>query len=89
MIKISFETISLFLEKYYKLILGIIFILLLCLNVFIYYKYVYLADKMEANATIESVSVNEEVLNKVLEEIDFREKTLMRVETNKYFDPFN
>ena len=87
--KISIEKTNFFLKKYYRLILGIIFILLLCLNVFVYYKYVYLATKAEISVTVERASVNEKILNEVLEEIDIREKTLIRIETNKYFDPFN
>jgi len=87
--EISFEKINLFLEKYYKLILGAIFVLLLCLNAFIYYNYVYLATKAEVSATVESVSIDEEVLSKVLGEIRIKEKALIRIETDKYFDPFN
>ncbi len=87
--KISIEKTNFFLKKYYRLILGIIFILLLCLNVFVYYKYVYLAAKAEIRVTIKKASINEKILNEVLEEIDIREKTLIRIETNKYLDPFN
>lgn len=87
--EISFEKINSFLGKYYKLILGAILVLLFCLNAFVYYNYVYLATKTEISATIESVIVNEDVLNKVLEEIRIKEEALIRIETDRYFDPFN
>ena len=87
--EISFEKINSFLEKYYKLMLGLTLVMLLCLNAFIYYNYVYLATKAEISATIEIVSVDENVLNKVLEEIKIKEESLIRIETNKYADPFN
>lgn len=87
--EILIEKINSFLEKYYRFILAAIFVLLLCLNIFVYYKYVFLAGGAEINNATKGVSVNEEVLNSVLGEIDIREKTLIRIETSEYFDPFN
>lgn len=87
--EISFKKINSFLGKYYKWILGVILVLLFCFNAFIYYNYVYLATKADISATVEKVSVNEEVLNKVLEEIRIKEEALVRIETETYFDPFN
>lgn len=87
--EILFKKINSFLEKYYKWILGLILVLLLFFNAFIYYNYVYLATKTEVSATVEKISVNEKVLNKVLEEIRIKEEALIRIETETYFDPFN
>ena len=89
MTKNLIENTRIFLEKYYSWILGAVLILLLLCNAFVYYKYVYSATTAEINLTIEKTTVNKEMLNKVLEEIENREKTLIRVQTSKYADPFN
>ena len=86
--KISFKKIHNFFKKYYPWILGIIFILLISLDVFIYYQYVYLTMKARPEITDEGMVINQEILQEVLNNLDKREETLFRVKTTQYADPF-
>lgn len=78
-----------FLKKHYSIILGIIFALLLCLNAFIYYQYVYSVTKIQTKPVIEKVIINQEIFDKILSDIDEREETLLQAKTKHYTDPFN
>lgn len=86
---IPFKKIYVFLEKYLKLILGAVFVLVLILNAFIYYQYVYLIMQVQPEPVIEKVLVDHETLKKVLADVMMREDNLSRVRAIKYFDPFN
>jgi cell division protein YceG involved in septum cleavage len=88
-IKISPTKISNFLKKHYYWILGVIFFLLLCLNAFIYYQYVYLTVNTQPEAINREVAIDEETLNKIMENIGEREENLSRVRTTKYSNPFD
>jgi cell division protein YceG involved in septum cleavage len=88
-IKISPTKISNFLKKHYYWILGVIFFLLLCLNAFIYYQYVYLTVNTQPEAINREVAIDEETLNKIMENISEREENLSRVRTTKYSNPFD
>jgi len=83
------ETIYVFLSKYYRVILGVIFVLLLVFNVFISYKYVYLTMKVQPEPDIERVSIDQGLLENVLADLEEREDVLRRVKTSSYPDPFN
>jgi DNA-directed RNA polymerase subunit H (RpoH/RPB5) len=63
--------------------------LLLCWNALIYYQYVYLTTQVQPEPVIEKITVDQETLQKVLENLTIREENLSRVKTKKYFDPFN
>lgn len=78
-----------FLKKYYFYILGVIFIILICFNFYVYYKYVYLLTDIEIGIINDEVKIDQETLQNVLDNIILRENNLDRVRTNKYFDPFN
>jgi|GEM_PF-1363491 len=88
-INLSLERISSFLKKYHFFILGIIFILLLCFNAFIYYQYVYVATNMNVDPVDDRIVVDEDVLKKVIESIDERKDNLIRVKTESYSTPFD
>lgn len=77
-----------FLKKYYRVILGIILALLICFNVFVYYQYVYLIIKSQDRPSLEKVTINQEILEEVLNNLEIREETLWRVEHTHYADPF-
>jgi len=82
------EKIHYFLEKYYRLILGIFFALLICLNMLIYYQFVYLVMKARPDLTSEEVTIDQENLGKVLDNLDQRQENLKRIEHASYPDPF-
>jgi hypothetical protein len=88
-IKISLEKIANFIKKKYQWILGVIFVLMLCLSIFIYYQYVYLVIKAQPEIIAEKVMLDYENLDKFLKNIDTRQENLSRVQVTKYFDPFN
>jgi len=89
MVKITFKKAHNFLKKYYFHILSIVFIILISFNFFIYYKYVYLLTNVEIETINEEVKIDQQTLQNVLDNINIREDNLNRVQTNKYFDPFN
>ncbi len=78
-----------YLKKYYLWIIGVIFISLLFLNIFIYYQYIYLVMKNQPELINQEININEEVLQKVRENIDKREENLFRVRKTEYYNPFN
>lgn len=78
-----------FLKKHYPIILVIVFALLICLNVLVYYQYVYLVMNMQTKPIIEKTSINQEILGKVLNDIDNREEALHRIKTTQYYSPFD
>jgi len=86
--KPSLTAVYNFLKKHYVVILGIIFALLLCLNFLIYYQYVYLTMKAQPEPTDEKVVIDQETLEKVLDNLDVRLKNLVRVRLTSYSDPF-
>ncbi len=86
--KPSLTAVYIFLKKYHLMILGIIFGLLICLNLLIYYQYVYLTMKVQPEPIIEKVVVDQETLEKVLNNLDIRLKNLVRVRLTNYADPF-
>lgn len=89
MIKFLPKKIFDYLKKYYLWIIGIIFILLISINIFIYYQYVYLTMKTPPELANEEIVINEKIFQKVQENIEKREDTLSRVEETKYYNPFN
>jgi len=86
--KPSLTAVYSFLRKNYLVILGIIFGLLICLNILIYYQYVYLTVKAQLEPTIEKVVIDQETLEKVLNNLDIRLKNLVRIRLTNYADPF-
>lgn len=70
-------------------VIGIIFVLLISINIFIYYQYVYLTMKTQPELANEEILINEEIFQKVQDNIEKRENTLSRVEETKYYNPFN
>ena len=86
--KPSLTAVYNFLRKYYIVILGIIFGLLICFNLLIYYQYVYLTVKVQPESTIEKVVIDQETLEKVLSNLDARLENLVRVRLTNYADPF-
>ena len=78
-----------FLKKYYQFILGIIFILSLILNGFIYYQYVYLVINSKPQVKVEQIMLNQKNLESFLTNIETREENLERVRAGQYFNPFN
>ncbi|MFH0906996.1 MAG: hypothetical protein ABIC36_03040 [bacterium] len=85
---ISIHVIHKFLKKNYFLILGIVFIVLFCFYVFVYYKYVYSIINIQIETDIEEVSINQDMLKEVLDNLEMRQENLLRVETIQYPDPF-
>lgn len=86
--KINLEKINYFLKRYYCWILGIAFALLICLNILIYYQHVYLTIETEPELTLKKVTIDQEGLEKILDNLDKRQKNLERVEKTDYKDPF-
>jgi len=86
--KLSLTAAYNFLRKHYLVILGIIFGLLICLNLLIYYQYVYLTMKAQPEPTIEKVVIDQKTLEKVLNNLDIRLKNLVRIRLTNYSDPF-
>jgi len=84
-----FEKTHSFLKKYRFYILGIIFIILISFNFYIYYKFVYLLTDIEIEAIADEIEIDQQTLQNVLNNINIREDNLKRIQTNKYFDPFN
>ena len=78
--KFPFEKIYKFLKKYYIWLLLLIFLILLSLNGFIYYKYIY---------SVVEVEISKKELEGVLNELEERQETLDRVKSNSYYSPFN
>jgi len=89
MIKFLPKKIVDFLKKKCPWIIGIIFVLLISINIFIYYQYVYLTMKIQPELTNEEISINEEIFKKVQEDIKKRVNTLSRVKRTEYRNPFN
>lgn len=88
-ILIPFKQIYNFLNKYISRILVIFFVLLLILNAFVYYQYMYLVIKIDPEPVVKKTYINQETLERVLDDIYIREENLLRVQTSEYFDPFN
>ncbi|OGZ35315.1 MAG: hypothetical protein A3A94_02465 [Candidatus Portnoybacteria bacterium RIFCSPLOWO2_01_FULL_43_11] len=91
MIKIppfNFKKIYIFLRTYERWILGAIFLLLLCFNVLIVYQYIYLAVNKQPELKTDKMEINQEILGKILDDIEEREETLSRVLKKQYSDPF-
>lgn len=86
--KISPEKIHNFLSNYYPWILIIIFVLLICFNALIYYQYVYLSVKADLEPRGEEIAIDQEILQKVLDNVNLREDNLLRVQQKKYYSPF-
>ncbi len=74
--------------KYYRWILVIIFILLICFNAFIYYQYIYLAVRARPESQGKEVAIDQETLEEVLENLNLREENLSRVKKTRYASPF-
>lgn len=87
--EISFGKINSLLKKYYFYILGFLFVILICINFFIYYQYVYLLTDIEIGIINDEVKIDQETLQNVLDDINMREDNLDRIQENRYFDPFN
>jgi len=77
-----------FLKKYYPVILGIILALLICFNAGVYYQYVYLIIRTQPRPSLETIAIDQEILEEVLNNLDIREETLWRVKQTYYADPF-
>jgi len=88
MIKISPEKLSYLLKKYHFWILGVILVLLLSFNAFIYYQYVYSTINTQVEPPGGEITIDEYVLDKITENIEEREDNLSRVETRNYYNPF-
>lgn len=80
----NFKKVYLFLRREQKTILAVIFALLLFLNALIFYQYVYLTVKKEPELKIEKIEINQEILGKILANIEKRQETLSRVLTTGY-----
>lgn len=87
-IKISSEKIYKFLNKYYKWILLAVFIILLCFNAYFYYKYIYLATEAQLEITHKEAGINQLTLQKILDNLDLRDRNLLRINSTDYRDPF-
>ncbi len=86
---LSLEKVSNFLKKYYFWILGLILLVLLCLNAFVYYQYVYLTMNARVVPADGKIVIDQEIIEKVMDVIEEREENLTRVKTKDYFNPFN
>ena len=84
----SIRKIHDFLKKHYPLILGIVFGFLLCLNLLISYIYIYRVITVQAEPIIDKTCIDQETLQKVLDNLDKRQENLSRVQTDWYKDPF-
>lgn len=87
--KFPFEKIYKFLKKYYIWLLLLIFLILLSLNGFIYYKYIYSVVEVEPKIEVNKVEISKKELEGVLNELEERQETLDRVKSNSYYSPFN
>ena len=84
----NFKKVYLFLRAYERWILAVIFLLLLSLNALIVYQYIYLVVNREPELKTEKIEINQEILKKILNDIEEREKTLSQVLKTQYPDPF-
>lgn len=85
---LSIEKIYRFLNKYYRLIIGTIFTILIIIWGLIYYQYIYLPTSSEATLMDHKLLVNEEKLQQTLVNLEDREENLSRVLKNSYPDLF-
>lgn len=85
----SIEKTSYFIKKYYFWILGLILLILLCFNIVIYYQYVYMTLNTKIVSVDGNIVIDEEIIGKVMEIIEKREESLIRVKTKDYSNPFN
>ena len=88
MIRISPEKISYLFKKYHFWILGVILVLCLSFNAFIYYQYVYSITNTQVGPPDIRITIDEYALDKIMENIGEREDNLFRVETRSYYNPF-
>lgn len=88
-IKITVEKIHSYLQKYSLVILSVLLITLFFLNGLVYYHYVYMVTKIRPQPNLREVVIDQETIDKVLENIEEREGNLLRVLANPYNNPFN
>lgn len=86
--EISPKKIYNFLRKYYRWVLVTVFILLICFNVFMWYRYIYLAVRAKLEPQEIEIAIDQETLEKVLDNVNLREENLSRVKRTKYYSPF-
>jgi len=76
------------LKNYTPWIIGGIFVLLISINILIYYQYVYLAMKTQPELIDEEIVINDRIFQRVQEDIEKRKDALSRVKETKYYNPF-
>lgn len=86
---IVIEKIYKFLKKYYRWILGTLFLVLLFINILIFYQYVYLTIKKEPAFIKHQLSIDGQALQRILDNIQEREDSLDKVLKNQYPDIFS
>jgi len=77
------------LKKNCPWVIGGIFVLLISINIFICYQYVYLVMKTQPELTNGEIVINERMFQKVQKNIEKREDTLSRIKKTEYYNPFN
>ena len=75
-------------KAYERWILGFILLLFLIFNALIVYRYIYLATNQKLELGLEKTEINQEILDKILEEIEERRETLSRALKTQYPDLF-
>ena len=86
--KLNLEKTNHFLVRYYHFVLGIFFVLLICLGLMVYYQLVYLTMKAKPELTLEKTTIDQEKLEMVLNNLEQRENNLERIRQTSYSNPF-
>lgn len=84
----SFKKLYLFIRTKKRIVLGLFFVLLLIFNILIFYQYIFLTTKAPTEFKSKETTIDNETLQKVLMNIEERQKTLQRVLNAEYSDPF-
>jgi len=86
--KIPPKKIYNFLRRHYRWVLAVIFVILICFNGFIWYRYIYLVVRAKLEPQETEIAIDQKTLEKVLDNVNLREENLSRVKRTRYLSPF-
>ncbi len=84
----SIDRILAFLNKYYLWLVAAVFLILLAYNLCLYYQAVYSALNQPVDSVGSKLTVDQEVFDRVFENIKQREVKLEQVRQSQYPSPF-
>ncbi len=86
--KLNLENILSLFQKSYLWIVGALFFLLVASGGLVYYCYIYKVVRAEIEEPAIEISVNQQMLQEFLYDLEARQENLYRVRASKYFSPF-